>query len=117
MACWCSRALIYYLGAWGFGGFLLLGAVMVLVPLFDRAPERRLSKRPIMTTLGVVFFLGFAVAWAAGWQLRSVPVSASGELTPFQQPLTPPGPALPRLAPPSSPAVPPAGTPRPGGAR
>ena len=112
-----SRALIYYLGAWGFGGFLLLGAVMVLVPLFDRSPERRLSKRPIMTSLGVVFFLGFAVAWAAGWQLRSVPVSASGELTPFQQPLTPPGPALPRLAPPSSPAMPPAGTPRPGGAR
>lgn len=98
-----SRALIYYLGAWGFGAFLLLGAVMVLLPLFDRSPERRARQRPIMTSLGVVFFLGFVVAWAAGRHLRSVPVSTSGELTPYEQPVTPPGAALPRLAPTTTP--------------
>ncbi len=106
-----SRALIYYLGAWGFAGFVLLGAVMVLLPLFDRSPERRLRKRPMVATLGVVFFLGFAVAWVAGWQLRSVPIAESGELTPVTQPLTPPGPTLPRFTP-----MPPT-TPSTGGAR
>jgi len=98
-----SRALIYYLGAWGFGAFLLLGGVMVLLPLFDRSPERRARQRPIMTSLGVVFFLGFVVAWGAGRRLRSVPMATSGELTPFEQPVTPPGPALPRLAPTTTP--------------
>ena len=88
-----SRGLIYYLGGWGFGGFLLLGAVMVLLPLFDRSPERQLRKRPIVGSLGVIFFLGFAVALVAGWGLRTRPVSTSGELTPFVQPV--PGPALP----------------------
>ncbi len=106
-----SRALFYYLGAWGFAGFVLLGGVMVLLPLFDRSPERRLRKRPVVATLGVIFFLGFAVAWVAGWQLRSVPVAASGELTPVTQPLTPPGPTLPRFTP-----LPPT-TPSTGGAR
>jgi quinol-cytochrome oxidoreductase complex cytochrome b subunit len=111
-----SRALFYYLGAWGFIGFLLLGAVMVLLPLFDRSPERRLRRRPVVAGLGVTFFLGFLVAWVAGWQLRSVPLATSGELAPAVQPLTPPGPTLPRFTP-LPPATPPAGTPRPGGSR
>jgi quinol-cytochrome oxidoreductase complex cytochrome b subunit len=111
-----SRALFYYLGAWGFIGFLLLGMVLVFLPLFDRSPERRIRKRPVMAALGVVFFLGFAVAWAAGWQLRSVPVATSGELQPVIQPLTPPGPTLPRFTP-VRPVTPPAGTTGTGGAR
>lgn len=94
-----SRGLIYYLGAWGFAGFLLLGAVMVLLPLFDRAPERRLRKRPIVGSIGVIFFLGFVVAWMAGHHLRSEPISASGELAPFVQPIAQPGPALPKIQP------------------
>ncbi|MGA9836339.1 MAG: cytochrome b N-terminal domain-containing protein [Gemmatimonadaceae bacterium] len=109
-----SRALIYYLGGWGFAAYLLLGAVMVLLPLFDRSPERRLRQRPIVASLGVVFFLAFAVAWAAGWHLRSVPVLASGELTPIEQPLAMPGPALPRVAP-VQPAAQPTGTSSPRG--
>jgi quinol-cytochrome oxidoreductase complex cytochrome b subunit len=103
-----SRALIYYLGGWGFGGYLLLGAVMVLLPLFDRSPERRLRKRPIVASLGVIFFLGFGVAWVAGRQLRS----GAAELAPFTQPVTTPGPALPTLTPvvPAGPAATPAGS-------
>ncbi len=100
-----SRALFYYLGPWGFAGFMVLGGVMVLLPLFDRSPERRLRKRPLVASLGVVFFLGFAVAWIAGFQLQAVPVAASGELTPVTQPLMPPGPTLPHFTP-LSPATP-----------
>ncbi len=73
-----SRALFYYLGPWGFGAFLLLGIVLMTLPLFDRAPERRLRRRPLVAGLGIAFFLGFAVAWGAGWRLRTAP--SSGEL-------------------------------------
>ncbi|MDE3127075.1 MAG: cytochrome bc complex cytochrome b subunit [Gemmatimonadota bacterium] len=116
-----SRGLIYYLGAWGFAGYMLLGALMVLLPLFDRAPERRLSKRPIVGSIGVVFFLGFLVAWGAGHHLRSRRISASGELTPYVQPVAQPGPALPSIRPAPIPQANPAtarpDTTRPGGAR
>ena len=94
-----SRGLIYYVGAWGFAGFLLLGALMVLLPLFDRSPERRLRKRPVVGSIGVVFFLGFVIAWMAGHHLRSKPVAASGELAPFVQPVAQPGLALPGIRP------------------
>jgi ubiquinol-cytochrome c reductase cytochrome b subunit len=79
-----SRALFYYLGPWGFGAFLLLGVVLITLPLFDRAPERRLRRRPLVAGLGIAFFLGLAVAWAAGWQLRTAPSSA--ELAPLVTP-------------------------------
>jgi len=111
-----SRGLIYHLGGWGFLGFLLLGGLMVLLPLFDRSPERRLRKRPIVGALGVIFFLGFAAAWAAGWQLRSRPISASGELAPFEQPLAKPGLALPHMTP-VTPAPAPVDTSHTGGVR
>jgi quinol-cytochrome oxidoreductase complex cytochrome b subunit len=94
-----SRGLIYYLGAWGFAGFLLVGAVMVLLPLFDRAPERRLRKRPAVAAIGLVFFLGFAIAWVAGRHLRTQPIAVSGEMAPFVQPLAQPGPTLPSIKP------------------
>jgi len=68
-----SRGLTYYLGAWGFGAFLVLGIALALLPLFDRDPERRLRRRPAVAALGAVFFLGFIAAWLVGRQLRSVP--------------------------------------------
>jgi ubiquinol-cytochrome c reductase cytochrome b subunit len=74
-----SRGLTYYLGAWGLSLFLVLGIAMALLPLFDRHPERRLRRRPIVATLGMVFFLGFAVAWVAGRRLRSMPPQAPVE--------------------------------------
>jgi quinol-cytochrome oxidoreductase complex cytochrome b subunit len=68
-----SRGLTYYLGAWGLSLFILLGIAMALVPLFDRHAERGLRRRPVVATLGMVFFLGFAVAWVAGRRLRVMP--------------------------------------------
>jgi len=68
-----SRALIYYTGPFGFTAFSLLGLSLALLPLFDRGPERSLRRRPAVAALGVLFFVGFAVAWAAGRQLRRVP--------------------------------------------
>ncbi len=93
-----SRALFYYAGGWGFAAFLLLGLALVLLPLFDRGPERSLRRRPLIATLGVVFFAAFLVAWGAGWRLRSVPVATTGELAPFEEPTTPP-PRVPRATP------------------
>jgi quinol-cytochrome oxidoreductase complex cytochrome b subunit len=62
-----SLALIRFFGPWGFTVFTLLGLSMALIPLFDRHPERR--HRPV-TALGVVFFVGFAILWLVGHQLR-----------------------------------------------
>jgi ubiquinol-cytochrome c reductase cytochrome b subunit len=70
-----SLALIRYLGVWGFSLFTLLGISMALLPLFDRRPERRLRRRPVALALGVLFFVGYLVAWMAGRQLRSLPPS------------------------------------------
>jgi quinol-cytochrome oxidoreductase complex cytochrome b subunit len=68
-----SLALIRYLGVWGFSLFTLLGISMALLPLFDRSPERRLRRRPVVLALGTLFFAGYLVAWLAGRQLRSLP--------------------------------------------
>jgi len=81
-----SRGLTYYLGAWGFVGFLLLGLALALLPLFDRDPERRLRRRPAVAALGAVFFLGFIAAWLVGRQLRSVPPHGPAAPGVFVQP-------------------------------
>jgi len=67
-----SLALIRYLGAWGFWLFTFLGVILMLLPLFDRKPELRLSKRPVAMTLGLIYFGGFLILWMAGRQLTSV---------------------------------------------
>lgn len=64
-----SLALIRYLGVAGFALFTTLGVVLMLLPLFDRKPERRLRYRPIAVVLGVIFFGGFLFLWLAGRQL------------------------------------------------
>ena len=74
-----SRALMHYLGVWGFAGFTLLALSLALVPLFDRRPERSLRRRPVVAALGLLFFTGFLVAWMAGRRLRSVPAAAPTE--------------------------------------
>ena len=66
--------------------FVLLGVALVLLPLFDRTPERSLRRRPAVAAIGILFFFGFAIAWVAGFRLRTVPVSTSGELAPFTTP-------------------------------
>ncbi len=82
-----SRALLHYLGAWGFGVFVLLGVALVVLPVFDRAPDRQLRRHPLVAGFGFAFFFGFALAWAAGWHLRSV--STASELTPVYTPAAP----------------------------
>jgi quinol-cytochrome oxidoreductase complex cytochrome b subunit len=71
-----SLALIHFFGNWGLALFTLLGLSLVLIPLFDRTPKRRMRQRPIVTALGLLFFTGFFAAWLAGRQLRGVRPSA-----------------------------------------
>lgn len=68
-----SLALIRYLGVWGFTLYTLLGIALALLPIFDRKPERRLRRRPVVLTLGTLFFVSFLVAWLVGRQLESLP--------------------------------------------
>lgn len=70
-----SLALLRYLGIWGFSIFTMLGFSLVLLPLFDRRPERRIRKRPIVAALGLIFFGGFVVLWAVGRGIGSLPPS------------------------------------------
>jgi len=77
-----SRALIHYLGAWGFVGFSLLGLGLAVVPLFDKSPERDLRRRPKVAALGLTFFAGFLVLWILGSRLHHVTYEAT---TPAQQ--------------------------------
>ena len=69
-------ALVRYVGFWGFVAFSLLGVGLALLPLIDRDPERRMTRRPVATVLGVIFFGGCVLAWLAGREIRSVPPPA-----------------------------------------
>jgi len=80
-----SRALVYYMGGWGFALFSLLGLLLAALPLFDRGTERDLRRRPVATAIGIAFFVGFLGLWIAGRGLRtavleqpSIEVSAPG---------------------------------------
>lgn len=102
-----SLALLRYGGALGFVLFSALGLSLALVPIFDRRPERRLTKRPAVAALGITFFVGFILAYVLGRQLGSLPPSEylgqgvieeravpMGPQTPLPQPgLEPPAPA------------------------
>jgi ubiquinol-cytochrome c reductase cytochrome b subunit len=71
-----SLALIRFTGLWGLTVFSILGLSLVLLPVFDRRPERGLRQRPVAVAFGLIFYVGFAAAWIAGQQIRSVPPSA-----------------------------------------
>ncbi|UCD23078.1 MAG: cytochrome b N-terminal domain-containing protein [Gemmatimonadota bacterium] len=71
-----SLALIRLTGLWGFAAFSILGLSLVLLPIFDRRPERGLRQRPVAVALGLIFYVGFVAAWIAGQQIRSVPPTA-----------------------------------------
>lgn len=75
-----TLALIRYLGSWGLAGFTLLGAGLMLLPLFDRGPERHVRRRPVVATLGLVFFVGLGAAWLVGRRIGSLPPTVTPEL-------------------------------------
>lgn len=72
-----SLALIRLAGPWGLVLFGLLGVSLLVVPIVDRGPERRLTKRPFVAVLGLTFFVGYAALFAIGRMMGSVPPSAS----------------------------------------
>jgi quinol-cytochrome oxidoreductase complex cytochrome b subunit len=72
-----SLALIRFFGPWGLTLYTLLALVMLVLPLFDRRPQRRLRRRLILTALGIVYFVGFLVFWVVGHQVRFVPEDPS----------------------------------------
>jgi quinol-cytochrome oxidoreductase complex cytochrome b subunit len=79
-----SRALTHYLGVWGFLGFTLLALSLVFVPLFDRGGERSLRRRPVVATIGILFFALFVAAWMVGRGLHSTRAAV-----PLEQPGSP----------------------------
>jgi ubiquinol-cytochrome c reductase cytochrome b subunit len=99
-----SLALIRLVGPWGLGAFFLLGVSLILIPLVDRGPERQLRKRPVVAAVGLSFFVGYVVLFAAGRIIGSVPPSAdlrqpdAAELTVPTRPSVPvPEPGLPEV--------------------
>ena len=74
-----SLGLIRTLGVWGFVSFSLLGLLLVILPLVDRDTESSLRRKPLVLSVGLLFFLGFLVFWAMGRQIDAVPPSAAIE--------------------------------------
>jgi quinol-cytochrome oxidoreductase complex cytochrome b subunit len=95
-----SLALIHFFGHWGLALFTLLGLSLVLIPLFDRTPQRRMRQRPVVTALGLIFFTGFVAAWLAGRQIRGIPtVTPQTEVLDERGQQPTPGTPLPALGP------------------
>lgn len=74
-----SIGLIRTLGVWGFVCFSLLGLLLVILPLVDRDTERRLRRKPLVLSVGLLFFLGFLAFWVVGSQIHEVSPSAAIE--------------------------------------
>ena len=72
-----SLALIRIAGPAGLALFALLGLSLVILPLIDSGPERRLKKRPVAAALGLTFFVGYIVLFIAGQAFGSVTPSAT----------------------------------------
>ena len=74
-----SLGLIRTLGVWGFVSFSLLGLLLVILPLVDRDAESSLRRKPLVLSVGLLFFLGFLAFWVVGRQIDAVPPSAGIE--------------------------------------
>lgn len=76
-------AVVRHLGPWGVIGFSAFGLVFALLPLFDRGPERRLLRKPVVLLIGVAVVASLAWAYMAGRQIRTVdPAVAPGADSP-----------------------------------
>ncbi len=94
-----ALALLRLAGPWGLTLFVLLGLALAVLPLFDRRPERRLRERPIATAAGLLFFVGFVVAWLVGRQIGSIPPTRPAVTVEQEAPTTPTDTILNRLGP------------------
>jgi quinol-cytochrome oxidoreductase complex cytochrome b subunit len=87
-----SIAIIRYLGLWGLALFTFTAVGLALLPLFDRTPESRLSRRPWAVTIGALFLVGLVVAWTAGHRLGPIPPTATPAAIPLEESTAPPAP-------------------------
>ena len=67
-----ALATVRYLGPWGVAGFVVLGIALVFLPVFDRDPNRRLRRQPVVLALGMVLFVSLVGGWLVGRQIHSV---------------------------------------------
>jgi quinol-cytochrome oxidoreductase complex cytochrome b subunit len=79
-----GRGLVRVLGGWGLALFALLGLMLVVLPIVDREPERRLRHRPIVAAIGYAFFIGLVAAFAVG---RFAPSGAQEVPPPVEAPV------------------------------
>ena len=87
-----SRGLVRLLGNWGFIGFTLLGFSLMLIPLFDRHSNRRVRDRPLIMAIGLLFFVGFVVAWIVGARADAQPGETGVDQEIVEEPTVPPDP-------------------------
>jgi len=65
-------AVVRHIGPWGVVGFASFAVALVVLPLFDRGPERHIRRKPIVMALGLAFFVAMAWAWIAGRRIHTV---------------------------------------------
>jgi hypothetical protein len=70
-------AVVRHLGHWGVIAFLAVGLGFAMLPLFDRGPERRITRKPVALLLGFALVAALAWAWIAGSRIDTVAPDAA----------------------------------------
>jgi cytochrome b6 len=73
-------AVVRHLGHWGVIAFLVVGLGFAMLPLFDRGPERRLTRKPVALFLGLAVLTALVWAWIAGNRIDTVAPDAEPAL-------------------------------------
>jgi ubiquinol-cytochrome c reductase cytochrome b subunit len=74
-------AVVRHLGHWGVIAFLAVGLGFAMLPLFDRGPERRITRKPVALLLGLTVLAALVWAWIAGNRIQTVAPDASPAVT------------------------------------
>ena len=59
-------AVVRHLGPWGVVAFMAFGLGFAVLPLFDRGPERRITRKPVVLLFGIAVLAALVWAWIAG---------------------------------------------------